>query len=203
VAAQFGVRFSKGYLQHTLKNPFYAGSFCWQGKLYQGSHTPLISRDLFDRAQDLLHGRSRPKSGKHQFAYAGLLQCAYDGCAVTAERKKEKSTCYRCTGYHGKCALPYFREEDLGDRLAVVLKNVHIPDQILTELTSSLMTHKHSHEELAKKEQERLTQRLASDPRRSSDFRTCESGLFYTLDKFQPKEPNCYESFFRTARCTL
>ena len=166
VAAEFGVRLSKGYLKHTLKNPFYSGSFYWQGQHYHGSHTPLISLDLFDRVQNLLHGRSRPKSSKHHFAYAGLLRCAYDGCAVTAERKKEKYTYYRCTGYHGKCALPYFREEDLGDRLAVVLKDVQIPDEILARLTSSLMTDKHHQEELAKKEQERLTLRLALARRR-------------------------------------
>ena len=31
IASQCGIRFSKGYLEHTLKNPFYAGTFQWQG----------------------------------------------------------------------------------------------------------------------------------------------------------------------------
>ena len=107
IATQFGIRFSKGYLEHTLKNPFYTGPFYWQGTLYSGSHTPLISRELFERVQDVLHGRSRPKRSKHQFAYTGLLRCGYDGCAVTAERKKGKYTYYRCTASVNTQNRPY------------------------------------------------------------------------------------------------
>jgi hypothetical protein len=36
---------------------------------------------------------------------------------LTAEIKKGKFIYYHCTGHRGKCELPYFREEDLGDRL--------------------------------------------------------------------------------------
>jgi hypothetical protein len=47
---------------------------------------------------------------------------AYDNCAVTAEFKKQKCTYYRCTGYRGKCDLPYFREEIMAERLGQVLQ---------------------------------------------------------------------------------
>ncbi len=33
--------------------------------------------------------------------------------------------------------LALFREEELGDRLAVVLKNIHIPDEILDSFVHS------------------------------------------------------------------
>ncbi|MGI0135371.1 MAG: recombinase family protein [Candidatus Micrarchaeaceae archaeon] len=158
---EFGPVFSNGYLVRILKNPFYVGAFYWEGKLYQGTHTPLISRDLFDQVQSVFRGHNRPKHRKHQFAFGGLLQCAYDACAVTAEFKKNRYTYYHCTGYRGKCDLPYMREEDLGSRLGLVLKDIHIPDDVLAALEHSLLHDKGRAEAQVKTERERLTQRLA------------------------------------------
>ena len=151
---------SNGYLVRILKNPFYVGDFYWEGKLYPGTHTPLISRDLFDQVQAVFQGHNRPKQRKHRFAFGGLLRCAYDDCMVTAELKKNRYTYYRCTGFRGKCELPYFREEELGDRLGGILKNIHIPDDILASLQNSLLYDKDRSETQAKTERDRLSQRL-------------------------------------------
>ena len=107
---------AKGYLDRLLKNPFYAGSFIWDGKTYTGTHTPLVDRSLFEHVESVFHARNKPRYQKHDFAFRGLLSCAYDECMVTAEIKKQKYTYYRCTGSRGKCELPYFREEELGNR---------------------------------------------------------------------------------------
>jgi len=61
---------------------------------------------------------------------------------VTAEIKKSKYVYYHCTGYRGKCQLPYFREEEIGNRLGEILKNIHIPDDILAQLEHSLLADK-------------------------------------------------------------
>jgi site-specific DNA recombinase len=55
------------------------------------------------------------------------------------ERKKNRYTYYHCTGYRGKCVLPYMREEVLGNRLGQVLKDIHIPDDVLAKLEHSLL----------------------------------------------------------------
>jgi site-specific DNA recombinase len=144
-----------------LKNPFYIGQFYWEGKLYSGTHVPIISQELFERVQDVFRGHNRPKQKKHDFAFGGLLRCAYDNCMVTAEIKKNRYTYYRCTGYRGKCELPYFREEDLGERLGGILKNIHIPDDVLASLEHSLLHDKDRAEVQTKTERERLTHRLA------------------------------------------
>jgi site-specific DNA recombinase len=162
IKAEFGTRLAKGYLERLLKNSFYAGSFVWDGKLYPGTHTPLISREQFEEAQNVFRGRNKPKYRKHDFAYRGLLSCAYDNCLVTAEIKKEKYIYYRCTGARGKCELPYFREEDIGERLGQVVKDIHIPDDILPQLTTSLLTDKSREQTVLKEQEERLRQRLAA-----------------------------------------
>jgi len=90
IRAEFGPAYPNGYRQRLLKNPFYIGSFVWEGKAYPGNHPPLVSSTIFGGVQEVLQDRNRPKLGKHEFAFSGLLQCAYDNCAVTAEIKKGK-----------------------------------------------------------------------------------------------------------------
>jgi site-specific DNA recombinase len=85
---------------------------------------------------------------------------------VTAEIKKERYTYYRCTGFRGRCGLPYFREEELGDRLGQILKDIHIPDNILAQLQESLLNNKGREEGIRRQEVERLVQRLAQAHRR-------------------------------------
>ena len=90
---------SKTNLHKMLMNPFYIGKFAWGGHTYQGTQPCLISSDLYERAQSVLHGGNTPKYGKHEIAFRGMLTCAHDNCTVTAELKKGKYVYYRCTGY--------------------------------------------------------------------------------------------------------
>ncbi len=164
--AEFGVSLGKGYLDRLLKNPFYAGSFRWEDKIYSGTHTPLIDPALFDRVQAAFRDHNRPKYHKREFAFGGLLTCAYDDCSVTAEIKRGKYIYYHCTGHRGKCDLPYFREEQLADRLADVLKAIHIPDGILQQLVCGLQTDQESFEKGRAERREQLQQRLGTIRRR-------------------------------------
>lgn len=139
-----------------MLNPFYKGQFIWEGKLYNGTQTALVSVELFEQVQANFRGHNRPKQRKHEFAFSELLRCAYDNCTVTAEIKKSRYTYYHCTGFRGKCDLPWFREEELESRLGGVLKNIHIPDNILTQLEKSLLTDKGREETLRKQQGARL-----------------------------------------------
>lgn len=85
---------------------------------------------------------------------------------MTAEIKKGRYVYYHCTGYRGKCALPYFREEELGNRLGPNLKNIHIPDDVLAQLQQSLLRDKSSAEAHGRSESERLRNRLVQVRRR-------------------------------------
>ncbi len=158
--AEFGQRLAKGYLDRLLKNPFYVGSFIWHGKLYKGSHASLVDREQFDRVQIVFQGRNKPKYRKHAFAFQGLLTCAYDQCAVTAEIKKQKYTYYRCTGFRGPCGLPYMREELLGARLAKIVEDISIPGSVLAQLEKSLVDDKGRQEAIQSEQRNRLRDRL-------------------------------------------
>jgi site-specific DNA recombinase len=116
VMSELDLRLARSYFEKMLKNRFYLGFFVWQGVEYRGTHEPLISPQLFDRVQLVFAGRHKRKHRKHEFAFAGLLRCARDGCTVTAELQKRKYVYYRCSGGRGKCSLPYMREQDVSDR---------------------------------------------------------------------------------------
>ena len=154
--------FPKGYLQRLLMNPFYKGQFVWQGKIFKGTHAPLVSPELFEQVQAVFRGYNKSKQHILVYAYRGILTCAYDNCAVTAEKKKNKYTYYHCTGSRGKCALPYIREEKLGEKLGQVLKDIYIPDDILAQLEKSLVSDNGRQESLQRQQRERLEQRLGS-----------------------------------------
>jgi site-specific DNA recombinase len=112
-----GTYISKANIHQMLNNPIYVGRFLWRGEMFEGKHETFISPELYVRAQAVLTGHNRPKYGKHELAFRGMLTCAHDDCAVTAELKKGKYVYYHCTGYRGPCLLPRFREEVIAERL--------------------------------------------------------------------------------------
>ena len=133
-----GTYISKTNLHKMLTNPFYIGRFEWGGQTYQGTHPALISPELYSQVQAVLCGHNRPKYGKQDIPFRGMLTCAHDQCTVTGELKKNKYVYYRCTGYRGKCALPRFREEEIAERMGHVLRDVSIPEEVARAIQSSL-----------------------------------------------------------------
>ena len=155
-----GKRISKANLHQMLTNPFYIGQFVWRGSTYQGTHTPLISPELYAQAHAVLHGHNKPKYGKQAIAFRGLLTCAHDDCAITGELKKGKYVYYRCTGYRGPCALPRFREQEISDQLGQLLMDVQVPREVAEQIVSAVeREHVHVGARVAQ-ERTRLTREL-------------------------------------------
>ena len=89
-----------------LQNPFYYGHFRYAGELYEGNHTPLVSKALFDKANSILKSRGRtPAIKTDPAAFCGLLRYGFCGMGITAEVKEKhqkngnihRYTYYRCT----------------------------------------------------------------------------------------------------------
>jgi site-specific DNA recombinase len=157
-----GVRINRSYLETILKNPFYIGRFVWQGIEYKGTHEPLISLELFQWVQDTFAGRNKPKYRKHDFAFAGLLTCAHDGCTVTTELQKGKYVYYRCSHGRGKCDLPYMREEFLSERMGELLKQIYVPKTIARTIVDSLDADRNRAERKCQEQMAALKQRLTA-----------------------------------------
>ena len=136
----------KAQTEKILKNPFYYGKFRWQGKLFEGKHQPIITKELFDTVQDAFKSHNKQHVTRRQFAYSGLLTCGKCGCAMTAEMHKGKYIYYRCTGFKGKCGNAYIREEELSTKLGEIVKAIHIDDEHL-EMLKKLLLASHKDEQ--------------------------------------------------------
>ena len=126
-----------------LSNSFYYGHFRYAGEMYEGKHTPIIAKELFDRVQKVLASRGRTqKLKKSPQALCGLLKCGECGCSITCEEKFKyqkngnvhRYVYYRCTKKRGACSQLFVREEVLDTQLSELLSRFHLPREWAEEL---------------------------------------------------------------------
>jgi site-specific DNA recombinase len=123
-----------------LRNLIYTGQFAWNGKIYQGAHTPLVSLELWQRVQAALEQRlvKRHRKVKHDFAFSGLIYCGHCGCALVGEIKKRKYIYYHCTGYRGRCLEPYVREEVIEGLFGGLLEQLRLDNEVVDWVREAL-----------------------------------------------------------------
>ena len=123
-----------------LHNPFYVGKFMWSNEMYEGSHTPIISKKLFYTVQDMFKDIDKSKKHDVEFAYTGLIKCAECGCYYTAQFKRGKSgkghyVYYCCSNSkHVHKKLKYYREEYFDNTFASILETLHIEKEHVDRL---------------------------------------------------------------------
>ena len=126
------------WIQKILTNPFYYGLMRYNGECHQGRHEPLISKELFDRVQEVLKERGKVNTKhKHPLPLLGLALCFSCGCSITAERQKGHHY-YRCSKKKGKCTEPYVREEKLVEQLKAAITKVALPEDIYQMMLAAL-----------------------------------------------------------------
>lgn len=125
-----GGKVLKGRIHAILSSVFYTGVMEKNGKYHQGNHTPLISKEVFDRAQNVLSGRSHPRPQRLFFPLRGFLKCENCGCALTASLKKGHQY-YYCTGNRAGCDehKNYMREVYLYEKVSAVLESIHFSER--------------------------------------------------------------------------
>ena len=139
-----GKPLKRDQISFLLSNPFYFGHFKYSGEMYEGKHTPIVSKELFDKVQKVLALRSRAnhKTANEPQAYCGLLKCSECGCSITAEEKKKHQKngnvhqyiYYRCTKKRGACSSDYVRQEKLDSQLSELLSKFVLPKEWADEL---------------------------------------------------------------------
>lgn len=143
-----GNKYADSTIQRMFKNPMYVGDYIYQRKLYpNGKHEPLISRKLFQLAQEKLNN-ANDTTRQHdvEFPYIGLFKCGVCGCSYTAERKVKASgkeyIYYHCTG-KGKIKTckktSYINESKIDKFIIEILKNLeNLPQSLINEIKDSL-----------------------------------------------------------------
>ena len=138
----FTNRFSKplnlSTIQNFLLNPFFYGVIRYAGEFYEGTHKPMITKTTFDKIQEVLKQRGKPRKKRiHNFPFLGLMKCAECGASVTAQIQKGHHY-YNCTKKKGECSQKYLREEALVEQLREAVRKVAISDLWTKKILESL-----------------------------------------------------------------
>ena len=136
-----GRRLCSSTVHQILRKRLYMGDFDWNGLTYRGTHEPLVTRECWERVQELLDARIETKTRKvkHDFAFTGIVRCGHCGCMMVGEIKKGRYVYYHCTGNKGKCPEPYTRQERLTSTFANVLRDLVIPQPVLAWLGNAVL----------------------------------------------------------------
>lgn len=111
-----GSHLVKSRVADLLKDPFYYGSMRWKDYIYSGSHEPLISKEVFDRVQQVLSGKTAPHSTKHAFQFRKMMKCGECGGTITAEIQKG-IVYYHCNHFKKCNQKAYTPEKQLEEQL--------------------------------------------------------------------------------------
>jgi len=121
-----GKMLSVSNYQYMLKNKIYYGMIEYNGELYDGKHKPIITKKLFDRCQEVMKQKSKPKGRKLKpYMYRGFFRCGECGCFITTETQKGHNY-LRCTKRKNPCSQRYTREEIITSQIKEVLKKVSL-----------------------------------------------------------------------------
>ena len=128
----------KDRAKYLLSNPFYYGHFRYAKEVYEGKHEPIIAKKLFDKVQEVLKQRGRPrhKTEIEPQVFCGLLKCGTCGMMITGEYrvKKQKNgnihdyIYYHCTKKNKsvRCLEPCIRQESLDAQISSLLQKVSL-----------------------------------------------------------------------------
>jgi DNA invertase Pin-like site-specific DNA recombinase len=123
-----------------LTNPFYLGLFEYKGEIFQGKHSAIIDKELFDKVQEVLKFRSRPSlTKKHYFVFRGFIRCAECGCQITAEIQKGHRY-YHCGKKRDPCpqSSVFIREENLAQQIKEAVLKVALDDRAFSYMLDEL-----------------------------------------------------------------
>jgi len=129
VVSGIGKPLCKATLQRMLTNKVYLGLIVHNGETYEGGFPAIVSRTTFEKVQEVLKNRAKPRHSKkrHYFPFTGLLKCGECGAAITAQWAHGNGGTYRyyrCTKRLGSCSQRYLREDLLVEQLKEKISKV-------------------------------------------------------------------------------
>ncbi len=80
---------SRTGLYGVFTNPFYAGLIRYNDDVHKGKQKAMITVAEYDRVQQLLGRKGKPRPKTHDITYRGPMVCGECGCTITAEVKQK------------------------------------------------------------------------------------------------------------------
>lgn len=197
-------------VSHLMTNPVYCGMIRWKNwktekkivngviehhrvrnstpELYEGLHEAIISKEQFDRVQNITNGTFAPVGVNKQFLnpFAGLLYCSVCGSRIERTTDGRNVPRYRCTNRICETATVY--QSVIEDAIVTALREwfkdymIEIQQNLepvnLTGMKATIVT--------LEKELDKLSKQL------NKAYDLVEQGV-YTVDVFQERAGNIKE----------
>ena len=138
-------KMGKSTLHELLNNPFYAGKILWNNQIFQGAHQALVSEELFEKVQSILHKKGTPKYSKHNFFFKGLLTCSECGGTIAWEQKKGHWYGH-CNKFKPCSQKAYYRSERIEDQLLQAVEKISPKSTNLIDWVIKALKHNHKEE---------------------------------------------------------
>ncbi len=207
---------NKEAMKRVLTNKFFYGVMEVKGKEYIGSHKPLISKDLFDKVQNLIGNIRKPRHNVKNLAFSALMTCGHCGRSITGEEKRKANgttyVYYHCTGTRGECSNVIYVEQTKIERsFSLAVSQLQIPEEIV-ELTKKALLESHSDQQaysntaldrlnreykklgalLDASYEDKLLGKIDLDfwERKSGEWRRLQRGILESIDKQKKAQAN-------------
>jgi DNA invertase Pin-like site-specific DNA recombinase len=124
-----GGAITRNGLSVLLKNPFYIGLIRLRrtGETFPGIHEPLIPKQVFDRVQGILSGKTNARVLRHRFLFRRLLRCKHCGYSLIGEIQKGIRY-YRCHTTDCKTSI---REDLIEKEVKRALSSIRLSSKLL------------------------------------------------------------------------
>ena len=150
-----------GKYQYILMNPIYYGLIRYKDEAYEGIHEPIITKKLFDKCQEVMSRRGKPKKSVRYFVLRDLMmRCGECGRMITAETQKG-IVYYRCTKRETNCKQKYVREERLAAQIYKVIQKVSLCDDWTKRILEQLEKDKNSGVQSSRPQQQNLQAKIS------------------------------------------
>ena len=136
---------SRNKIEDILKNPFYYGMMSIKGKLMPHIHGNIISKDLFDRVQEVLdskhkEGKRQQQLSKHIYIFRSLITCGCCGHKVFSDYSAIRSKYIYLRCYH--CKNPSVNENMILQQLnEEIFSKIILSNQEIKHLQDDLNKH--------------------------------------------------------------
>ena len=189
-----GNKFENRTVKYILQNPVYIGKIRWTpaGKanyrknskdtvIIDGTHEPIISKEIFDRVQEKLSKGSvkymREVSAKEPFMLQGLVRCSACGATLCMSANHTSLQCYAYA--HGTCSVSHsISLKKINDLVIQTMDRCIETSSFHLEITSST------------KPDENIPLLISREEKKLERIKDAYENGVYTLDEYKKSRDN-------------
>ncbi len=178
---------------YMLSNPIYYGVMRYYGEVYEAKHKPIISKALFDKCQEMLKNKSKPKTKTLKpYVYRGVFRCASCGCFITTETQKGHNYLH-CTKRKQPCSEPFVREEEIDRQVREILKGVSLPPALAANALNNINKEKFNAAQAGEETAQNLRDKIDFLTKSMNALLDMVLGGMITQDEYAQKKRSCIE----------